>query len=330
MRTVKHPHDRENLAYYLQGLIDNKYTLDQVSRITGYTKSHLCVLKGRFKKKGEKVLINGHKGMKPKNTVPDDVKKKIIDTYRTDFDGVNFHFFRKALNDYYDIHYSYRTIYTVLTEAGIDSPEKHNKPKKDKVHRPRYRRDSAGDLIHTCIKQCVGLVYVISGNMRLSLLTEEGKEVTLLHIEKNKMCVLAASCVISQITFQSELTASEDTELLIIPAPMLARLIKDNIYAKCTMYQTSTQLFSDVMWSLQNILFSSIDKRLATFLISESEKTDSDTITLTQETIAVEINTAREVVARMLKRFSSDGLISSKRGIITLTDTESLRMIAER
>ena len=147
MRTVKHPHDRENLAYYLQGLIDNKYTLDQVSRITGYTKSHLCVLKGRFKKKGEKVLINGHKGMKPKNTVPDDVKKKIIDTYRTDFDGVNFHFFRKALNDYYDIHYSYRTIYTVLTEAGIDSPEKHNKPKKDKVHRPRYRRDSAGDLI---------------------------------------------------------------------------------------------------------------------------------------------------------------------------------------
>ena len=84
------------------------------------------------------------------------------------------------------------------------------------------------------------------------------------------------------------------------------------------------------MWSLQNILFSSIDKRLATFLISESEKTGSDTITLTQETIAVEINTAREVVARMLKRFSSDGLISSKRGIITLTDTESLRMIAER
>ena len=58
------------------------------------------------------------------------------------------------------------------------------------------RKYSAGDLIHTCIKQCVGLVYVISGNMRLSLLTEEGKEVTLLHIEKNKMCVLAASCVI--------------------------------------------------------------------------------------------------------------------------------------
>ena len=54
MRTVKHHHDRENLAYYLQGLIDNKYTLEQVSRITGYTKSHLCVLKGKFKKKATK------------------------------------------------------------------------------------------------------------------------------------------------------------------------------------------------------------------------------------------------------------------------------------
>jgi hypothetical protein len=85
--------------------------------------------------------------MKPKNKVPEKIKKKIIDIYKTSFDGINFNFFRKALNDYYEIHYSYKTIYKILTEAGIESPEKRNIKRKEKEHRPRYRRDSGGDLV---------------------------------------------------------------------------------------------------------------------------------------------------------------------------------------
>lgn len=147
MRTVKHPHNRENIAEYLQGLIDGKFTLKQVSRITNYTPQHLCVMKKNFRKKGEKSLINGHRGMKPKNKVPKEVKKQIIDIYKAYFLELNFHFFTKAINDFYKIHYSYKTIYKILTEAGIESPEKHHKPKKDKARRPRYRRESAGDLV---------------------------------------------------------------------------------------------------------------------------------------------------------------------------------------
>lgn len=147
MRTIKHPHNRENLDMYLQGLIDEKFTLKQVAQVTGYTIPHLSVMKRNFKKRGVKSLINGHKGMKSKNKVPKKIKKKIIDIYKTNFLGINFHFFAKALKDFFDIHYSYATIYNILAESGIESPERHNKPKKDKAHRPRYRRESGGDLV---------------------------------------------------------------------------------------------------------------------------------------------------------------------------------------
>ena len=147
MRTIKHPHEKENLGFYIQGLIDGKFTLKQVSQITGYTTVHLSRLKKSYAKKGEKAFVNGHKGMKPKNAVPKEKKKEIIDIYKVDFLGFNFHFFVKALNEFYDIHYSYKTIYKILTEAGIESPEKRKKPKKEKAHRPRYRRESAGDLV---------------------------------------------------------------------------------------------------------------------------------------------------------------------------------------
>ena len=147
MRTVKHPHQRDNLAYFLQGLIDGNYTLSQVAHITGYTKQHLCVLKKNYQKKGDKALVNGHKGLRSKLRIPAYIRKRIVDLYKTDFDGINFNFFVKMLNECYDIHYTYRPIYKILTQAGIESPEKHKKNKKDKVHRPRFRRDSAGDLI---------------------------------------------------------------------------------------------------------------------------------------------------------------------------------------
>lgn len=147
MRTVKHPKNKENLEFCLQNLLCGKLTLKQAAKISGYNPSYLSVKKKEYKQKGSKALVNGHTGMKSKNKVPADVKKKIIDTYKTDFPGINFHFFIKALNDYYDIHYSYRTIYRILTAAGIESPEKHNVKKKEKVHRPRYRREQAGDLV---------------------------------------------------------------------------------------------------------------------------------------------------------------------------------------
>ncbi len=186
------------------------------------------------------------------------------------------------------------------------------------------RSFEAQEPIHSCNKQCVGMVYVLSGDMRLFLLSDEGKEVTLLHISGNESCVLAASCVMSQITFHSELVAAEKTELLIIPAPVLAKLMKTNIYVRCYVYETSAKLFSDVMWTMQQTLFYSVDRRLASFLITEYEKAESPELCVTQETIAQEINSAREVVARMLKKFAADNLLKNQRGKIVLLDIDRL------
>ena len=50
---------------------------------------------------------------------------------------------------------------------------------------------------------------------------------------------------------------------------------------------------------------------------------------MTQEAIAKEVNSAREVVARMLKQFASDELIELNRGAILIKDFEGLKNIIE-
>lgn len=93
------------------------------------------------------------------------------------------------------------------------------------------------------------------------------------------------------------------------------------------MYELMMERFSSVMWTMQQILFAKFDQRLAGFLLQEYEKTGSLQIRMTQEQVAQQINSAREVVARMLRRFVSDGLVEIRRGTILLRDIEGLRMI---
>ena len=80
---------------------------------------------------------------------------------------------------------------------------------------------------------------------------------------------------------------------------------------------------------MQQILFAHFDERMARFLLSRYEKTGDSTIRMTQEAMAQEVNSAREVVARMLRQFESDGLIELNRGIVILKNIELLKNIAE-
>ena len=144
MREIKHPKNKDKLEYYIQGLIEQKYTLKEVANLTGYTTSHLCVLKKQYKERGKETFENGHKGMESKNKVPDDIKKKIIELYSEKYIGETFRSFSNVLKSKYNIDYSYRTIYTVLTSAGFSSPASHphletDTKKEDTIFQRRFK-----------------------------------------------------------------------------------------------------------------------------------------------------------------------------------------------
>ena len=181
-----------------------------------------------------------------------------------------------------------------------------------------------GSFIHTQEDTCLGLIYVLEGNIRVYMVSEEGKEITLYHIKENEVDVLSASCVVNQITFDTELIAKEDSTLLIVPVTILSPLKDSNIHVRSYIYEVLAERFSDVMWTLQQVLFLKMDQRIATYLLDVSNTTNSLSIHTTHEEIAQEINSAREVVARVMKHLQDDGLIEMKRGVITILDKKRL------
>ena len=184
-----------------------------------------------------------------------------------------------------------------------------------------------GTRVYSSERECLGMLFVMQGEMRTYLLSEEGREVTLFRIYPNDLCVLSASCVISQISFDTQMSAQKVTEALMIPPSIVLLLKEKNLSVRCFLYELATKRFSDVMWAMQQILFKRLDQRLALFLMQESQRLGTDTIHMTHEQIAQQISSAREAVARMLKQFSEDGLVELKRGAIRLLDQKGLKAL---
>ncbi len=175
---------------------------------------------------------------------------------------------------------------------------------------------------------CSGLYILKKGRLRLYMLSEEGKEITLYRLMPGDICMLSASCVLQSITFDVYIDAEEPSDCYCIGGPAFAAVSERVPEVKIFALERAVDRFSDVMWIMQQIVFMSMDKRLAIFLLDEMAVTGSDAITMTHEQIARHLGTAREVVSRMLKHLAADGAIEVTRKCIHIADKEKLRSIA--
>lgn len=182
-----------------------------------------------------------------------------------------------------------------------------------------------GQFLRSDHDNCIGLLLVKEGTIRVYITSDEGREVTLYRLTSGEQCILSASCILDAIDFDISIVAETECDIIQISSSVFSQLAKENVYVELFSYKLATERFSDVMWTFQEILFTSFDKRLAAFLLDESLRLNSDTINMTHEQIAKHMGSAREVVSRMLKYFSSEGLVILSRGGIQIVDKKKLR-----
>lgn len=184
-----------------------------------------------------------------------------------------------------------------------------------------------GEFVRSEREKCQGLIVIKSGALRTYLLSEDGREVTLYRLHEGDVCILSASCILDTISFDVFIDAEEDTVVQLTDMSFYGELTENNIYVRCFGYRIATERFSDVMWAMQQMLFMRIDQRLAIFLWDESVRTGSLQIKATQEEVAIAIGSAREVVSRMLKMFSDEGIVRVFRGGIEIKDRAKLHSL---
>lgn len=188
-----------------------------------------------------------------------------------------------------------------------------------------YRK---GENMHRGSEQCAGLLLVKHGQLRVYIISDNGKEITLYRLFDHDICLFSASCVMKNIRFDVYVETETETDALLLPTPVFSRLNQTVLAVSDYTGQLMASRFSDVMWVLEQSLFTSFDKRLAQFLLEQSAIDGTDRLSITHETIARHLGSAREVVSRMMKYFQGEGMVELTRGGVTLTNRKKLEELA--
>ncbi len=191
------------------------------------------------------------------------------------------------------------------------------------------RTVAKGSVIHNGSMDCTGLLLVKSGQLRAYILSEEGREITIYRLFERDICLFSASCIMNSIQFEVVVEAEKETELWIIPAEVYQGIMTESAPVSNYTNELMAGRFSDVMWLMEQVMWKSLDKRVASFLLEEASIEDSNQLRITHETIANHLGSHREVITRMLRYFQNEGMVRLSRGTIELIDKEKLETLSE-
>ncbi len=197
---------------------------------------------------------------------------------------------------------------------------------EEAVHERSFHR---GEILHNGSADCVGLLLVLKGQLRVYTVSDEGRELTLYRLLERDFCLFSASCVLNSIQFDVTVSAAEDTTVLHMPPELYKKLMGESLAVSEYTNRLMASRFSDVMWLIDQIMNKKLDSRLAALLLEERDLTGQESLAITHEQLANHLGTAREVVTRMMKYFQSEGLVALSRGTVKLVSPEKLEKLAE-
>jgi CRP/FNR family transcriptional regulator len=172
---------------------------------------------------------------------------------------------------------------------------------------------------------CRGFVLLRSGRARVDLIAEDGHALLLYRVEPGQPCAITTSCLFAEEPYSAEATAETDCDGLMLPAALFTALVQDSAAFRTFVLAGFAARLGALMGRIEDLSFRSVDARLAAYLL---ERTPG-TVAATQQEIAADIGTAREVISRRLAAFAKAGLVRTERGAVTPLDPAGLLRIKD-
>lgn len=200
-----------------------------------------------------------------------------------------------------------------------------NAQRDDLVSHTRFEHYKKGTSVYRGPLSSAGTLHVISGALRAFVLSEEGREFTLFFVRSGDIGILAATTFPGTASCDISIEAAKDTNLFVSDTEKLRDILDANVELRARAYEYTVVRLLEMLWKFQQMIFTPADRRLAKFLLTESARTAGDEICLTHEETAQYLGTAREVVSRLMREFSHEGLVRTSRGRIHILNRTALQ-----
>lgn len=146
----------------------------------------------------------------------------------------------------------------------------------------------------------------------------EDKELLLYYIQAKESCIMSFSASLKNEPSKVFAVTEEDTKALLLPVDKVEKLTIQFPDINNLFFQQYNVRYTDLLETINHLLFSRMDKRLHVYLIEKGKLKNTNQIKISHRQIANELGTAREVISRTMKKLESEGLIRQQSTYIEL------------
>ncbi|MDC9728768.1 MAG: Crp/Fnr family transcriptional regulator [Methyloprofundus sp.] len=171
---------------------------------------------------------------------------------------------------------------------------------------------------------CQNLIIIQTGLVRVSHIAADGRSISLYHIGENESCILTASCIINHTPFPAIAKTETAVTGYVIPAQKVKQWMQSEMQWQQYLFSLLSQRMGSLIELVNSLAFQQLDKRLASWLLQQSELENTLTLKTTHQFIADELASSREVISRLLKDLEHKQLIGLSRGYIQVHDSSGL------
>ena len=161
---------------------------------------------------------------------------------------------------------------------------------------------------------------VLEGCLRVVRLSENGNELLLYYLNSGEICSMSLTCCMSLQKSNIKMIAEEDSIILAIPVDAPEKWMSEFKSWKEFMMYSYKHRFDELLETIDSIAFMKLDERLIRFFEDRYKSTGKTLFQGTHQDIAIQLNSSREVISRLLKNLEKNNSVITGRNSVDYTN----------
>jgi CRP/FNR family transcriptional regulator len=183
-----------------------------------------------------------------------------------------------------------------------------------------YKKVKANELLLDIGDKFHQIPLMITGAIKISRETKKGEEIVLYFLERGDTCTITFGSGLQSGRSKVRGVCEKDSEIIFIPVEKLEEwMVKYSSWRSFVIDSYNIRI-NEMLEAIDTLAFMKMDQRLYKYLTDKVQIMRSTSLTTTHQEIAVDLNTSRVVISRLLKQLENEGRIKLYRNKIEVLD----------
>ena len=165
------------------------------------------------------------------------------------------------------------------------------------------------DIIIDYGQELIQIPFLIDGAIKVLRQNENGDELLLYFLEEGDTCAMSLSCCMTQSKSEIQAIAERDSTLILIPVVKMVEWMRKYSGWMSFVFESYNNRFNEMLESIDSLAFNNMHDRLFKYLKNKVLAVKSTSLEITHHEIAIDLNSSRVVISRLLKSLENEGKI---------------------